>query len=402
MSVRTGASAPGNNDNNRGVVSSPAQSNRLDYVLSVGFQRFCQPCNVMPATSGNIGIPVPDPAHPSVQVNTDDVCVICLDPLDPNDPNEEIEALKCVTPFYKHQFHLSCILDYYDSLINNYGETRCPICRTDMTYEETDRFDDLLTPVVAPAPAPAPRAAQRRTPRQTPRQTPRPAPTPRRPVREKAFLYVMVRNLGFGGRTNRSGPHLLLIGHKQRNDKRHWGVPGGLKDRSDPNSGYTAVREFLEEMGINRSPNQADVTNAMTEMARRGSFQNVVPTNRSGFSAYGIVFDTAIEFERKMGLTNMLRSKGVQGVPTIKDKYYVDMSSETKGYTYVPIVPIVPGQPPSATVLPTFPVRPPLGMPYRAVRAANGLSAGNMNVTQLKLRRGVSERAMRNTRAMLW
>jgi ADP-ribose pyrophosphatase YjhB (NUDIX family) len=221
-------------------------------------------------------------------------------------------------------------------------------------------------------------------------------------VREKAFLYVIVRNLGFGGRTNRSGPHLLLIGHKQHNDKRHWGVPGGLKDRSDPDSAYTAVREFLEEMGIKRRPNQTDVVNATGEMVRHGSFQkpsfqNVVPTNRSGFSAYGLVFDTALEFERKMGLTYMLRSKGVQGIPTIKDKYYVDMSSETKGYTYVPIAP-----PPSAMVLPTFPVssrRNGVVSLYRAVRAANGLS--DVNVTQLKLRRGVSERAMRNTRAML-
>lgn len=398
MSVRTSASAPGNNDNNnRGIVTSPAQPNRLDYVLSVGVKRFCQPCNVMPAASGNIGIPLPDPANPNVQVNTDDVCVICLDSLDPNDPNDEIEALKCVTPFYKHQFHLSCILEYYDSLINNYSETRCPICRTDMTDEETDRFQGLLTPVATPAPAPAPRAAQR----QTPRQTPRPAPTPRRPVREKAFLYVMVRNLGFGGRTNRSGPHLLLIGHKQGNDKRHWGVPGGLKDRSDPDSAYTAVREFLEELGINSRPNRVDVANAMSQMARQGSSQNVVPTNRFGFSAYGLVFDTALEFERRMGLTNMLRNKGVQHVPTIKDKYYVAMSSETRGYTYVPIVPIVAGQPPPATVLPTFSVRTSRGVLYRAVHAANGLSAGNMNVTQLKLRRGVSERAMRNTRAML-
>ena len=377
MSVRTSASSL---VHNRSVASSPSQSNRLDHVLSAGVQRFCKPCIVLPAASGNIGIPVPDANHPVA----DDVCVICLDPLKPDDPNdaEEIEALRCVTPFYKHQFHLSCILDYYDNLINNYGDIRCPICRTDMTSEEQDRFDDLLTPVAVPA-APAPAPAQRATQRQTPRQTPRPAPTPRRPVREKAFLYVMVRNLGFGGATNHSGPHLLLIGHKQRNDKRQWGVPGGFKDRSDPDSAHTAVREFLEEMGIKRHPNRADVANSMAEMARRGRFQNVVPTNRSGFAAYGLVFDTALEFEKRMGLTNMLRKNNVRRVPTIKDKFFVEMSSETKGYTYVPVVPIVAGQPAPAPVLPTFAVRSPAphNVLYRAVRAANGLSAGNMNVT---------------------
>lgn len=218
----------------------------------------------------------------------------------------------------------------------------------------------------------------------------------------------MVRNLGFGGATNRSGPHMLLIGHTRVNAKREWGVPGGLKDSSDPNAAYTAVREFLEEMGIKARPTQTDVSNAMSVMTRRGGFRNVVPTNRSGFSAYGVVFDTALDFELKMGLTDMLRTKGVTGTPKINDKYYVKMSQETKGYTYVPIAQFVPnpaGNPPRRTppppVLPTFPVRPPQGAPYRAVRAASGLSAGNMNVTQLKLRRGVSEKAMRETSLML-
>ena len=366
----------------RNVTAQPSPSNRLELVLAAGLQQHCKPCSAPPATIEAIGIPVPDAANPNITVE-DDVCTICLEPLISDDPNyaEDIEALKCVNPFYKHQFHLSCILDYYQSLVQNYE--RCPICRTLMTSEELDRFDDLLTPVALPVPTPAV-----------------PAPTPRRPVREKAFLYVMVRNLGFGGRTNRSGPHLLLIGHKQRNDKRHWGVPGGLRDRSDPDAMYTAVRELLEEMGVNRRPSPRDVVNAMANMSRHG-LQTVVPTNRAGFSAYAVVFDTALEFERKMGLTNMLRARNVQGVPGIKDKYFVDMSSETKGYTYVPIVPIVPGarlQPPP---LPTFAVRNPQGVTYRAVRASDGLSTGNMSVTQLKLRRGVSDRAMRGARAML-
>lgn len=222
-------------------------------------------------------------------------------------------------------------------------------------------------------------------------------------MREKAFLYVIVRNLGFGGGTNSSGPHMLLIGHKKRNDKRQWGVPGGFKDRSDPDAQYTAVREFLEEMGIHRRPSRTDVVNAMGEMLRHGGLTTVIPTNRAGFSAYGAVFDTALEFERKMGLTNMLRARGVQGVPRIKDKYFVDMSSETKGYTYVPIVPIGQGRnaPPAGPPLPMFAVRNPQGVVYRAVRAADGLSTGGMSVTQLKLRRGVSDRAMRKTRAMM-
>jgi hypothetical protein len=147
-------------------------------------------------------------------------------------------------------------------------------------------------------------------------------------------------------------------------------------DRNDGGDAtWTAVREFLEEMGIVRRPTDTDVSDFRYLMQRHGNLRTVVPTNRSGFSAHAVVFDTALEFERKMMLTQMLRARGVQGVPQIKDKYFVDMSSETKGYTYVPIVP----GPPSAPPLPTF-----------AVRNAQG-----------KLRRGVSDRAMRGARAMV-
>ena len=62
-----------------------------------------------------------------------------------------------------------------------------------------------------------------------------------------AFLFVVVEKLGFvKGKDEK--PHLLLIGHKQKNDYRHWGVPGGLRDKADPSSLFTAMREFGEEV----------------------------------------------------------------------------------------------------------------------------------------------------------
>lgn len=95
------------------------------------------------------------------------------------------------------------------------------------------------------------------------------------------------------------------------------------------------------------------------------------------------VFDTALEFERTMGMTNVLRSKGVRGVPTISDKFNVDLSRETKGYTYVPLN--IYG------VIDTFAVRSTRrGESYRATRSSHGLGS-----TQLRIRRGMSERAMK-------
>jgi 8-oxo-dGTP pyrophosphatase MutT (NUDIX family) len=202
-------------------------------------------------------------------------------------------------------------------------------------------------------------------------------------------MYVLVRNLGFGGNTNRSGPHLLLMGHKQHNDRRHWGVPGGLMDRSDTGPMYTAVREFLEEMGVSQRPSRRDVDKARSAMGLRG-MQMVVPTNNSGFSAFAVVFDTALAFENEMGITNMLRTKRLTFPPDINAKYNVDLSAETKGFTYVPV------NAPPRPVLPSFQVRPPQGPSYRAVRAGPGLQ-----VTQLKLRRGISERALRGAARML-
>jgi 8-oxo-dGTP pyrophosphatase MutT (NUDIX family) len=194
---------------------------------------------------------------------------------------------------------------------------------------------------------------------------------------------------------------MLLLGHKKLNSKREWGVPGGLKDRSDPDASYTAVREFLEETGIKAHPTPLDVAAAMSKMMRHGSVQNIVPPNRSGFSAYGLVFDNAKQFEKEIGLTKMLKDSGVRGTPTIQHRYEVEMSRETKGYTYVPIQPIVVGQPATlGTVLPTFLVTANPA-PYRAVRPAPGITARHGPVRQLKLRRGVSDRAMRGTRAML-
>lgn len=326
--------------------------------------------SALPRVCVPVGIPVPSVDHPAIAVERED-CVICLEPLVPDDPNdfEEVEALECVHLKYRHQFHLQCLLEHFDHEVY---EHRCPICRTDMTTGEVRRLADLLSPMPAAPPTPAAQPTR-----------------PTRPVREKAFLYVIVRNLGFGGATNRSGAHLLLIGHKQRNSFRRWGVPGGLRDRSDRDAVDTATREFLEEMGIAPRPSSTDIRNAVGLLQAHG-LQTVVRTNRSGFSAHAVVFDTALEFERSMGLTTMLRRRGVRGVPRIDDKYTVDLSGETQGYTYVPL------QQAPAPPLATATVRTNQGEQYQAVRSASGL-----NNRQLRLRRGVSERALRAGRAMV-
>ena len=360
-----------------------------------------------------------------VQPN-DDNCAICFEPLvvadqpqnDDDDPLDyAVEALECNQPNlqkYRHQFHFNCILQWAEQLLPY--EITCPICRTPVTQEEGDIFvgaleaaeedawdddnwidDGLGNPIPFQNPAtPAARAA-RAAPARPAARAARAAQN-RRP-RRKSFLYIVVRNLGFGQATRRSGPHIMLLGHTQRSGKRQWGTPGGLRDRTDTSEIYNAVREFVEEMGL-KEPTRGQVdpaaalrrqVNATIALLRtNGNLRTVVPTNNAGFSGHVVVFDTALQFEQVMGLSKLLRNKGITNpgqAPTIQQKYDVRLSSETKGYTYVPL---------TRNGLITRPVSNNQGEQYLAVRSASDLGS-----RQLRIRRGMSNRVMKAGFAMV-
>jgi len=142
---------------------------------------------------------------------------------------------------------------------------------------------------------------------------------------------------------------------------------------------------------------------------RTAKFVQVVPTNNAGFSAFGLVFDTANDFEDAMGLTELMRRKRIN--PTIGTRYYLNLSDETQGFTYVPIN--LRPNPAVLTTINIFPRAAPTARaaqnsannsrPYRAVKVSIPVqqTGGMYTVTQLKLRRGVNNKAMQNTRALL-
>ena len=203
---------------------------------------------------------------------------------------------------------------------------------------------------------------------------------------------------------------MVLLGHKRYNAKREWGMPGGNVDRTDISPEYGAIREFMEEMGLrqkhfDKKYNRAqkiDLVRTFKNNVRskqNAQFVQVVPTNNAGFSAFGLVFDTAKDFEDVMGLTALMRQKRITN-PTIGTRYSLNLSDETQGFTYVPI-----NLAPNPAVLNTINIFPRANnsRPYRAVKVSIPVQkpGGIYTVTQLKIRRGVNNRAMQKTRALL-
>lgn len=146
-----------------------------------------------------------------------------------------------------------------------------------------------------------------------------------KPKPSVAFLYVVVNKLGF---LKKEVPkrHLLLIGHTQsKGGSRHWGVPGGLRDQTDPSSLSNAMREFGEEfLGMKRPDKRA--VNGLIE--RANSIGKLVQLKKNGtYTAWMLVVESALKFEMGFKLPQM----------TLAEKYYAKLSDETQGYLYVPL-----------------------------------------------------------------
>lgn len=103
-------------------------------------------------------------------------------------------------------------------------------------------------------------------------------------------------------------------------------------DASDPSPLYGAVREFGEEMGliprtIHGRAKHVVVSALLSFLQRSGTLVRVLRNRHTGYTAYALVVDDALVFERAVGLLNAGQS--------VTAKADTQLSSETKGYTWV-------------------------------------------------------------------
>jgi ADP-ribose pyrophosphatase YjhB (NUDIX family) len=345
----------------------------------------------------------------------DTVCAICLNSLQEPGPDdaELVERLdNC-----KHEFHQSCIAGYLQ--VNQ--TANCPLCRTAIDPIERARLiaygqpttEPVTVAIVGSSPCDVAHGAgwdetthwtsvggwcgqscpccryqvegpdgfgicdicaSCNVPRRDRVIVPSPTPIPRL----KSFIYVVARQLGSGPTTSRIGPVLLMIGHKTNTQDpvrwEKWGVPGGYYDSTDQGTFYNAVREFTEELGLmpSRSARGAQyrteargfIKNKMRVMRSQGQLFRVAKNTRTGYTAYALVVDNALAFERAVSLKHAGQD--------IQRKATVTLSSETKGYTWVT----------SDSLNNARRVRSPTGVVYSAVPAPQ---LGH----PLRLRRGV-------------
>lgn len=136
-----------------------------------------------------------------------------------------------------------------------------------------------------------------------------------------------------------------MMGHNAaRNDPvkwEKWGVPGGFYDLHDQGTFYNAAREFAEEMGLmpsqqamglvqralHRAATRRVIKNTMRALRSQGQLFKVAKNVRTGYTAYALVVDDALAFERALSLK--------EAGQDIKRKATVTLSRETKGYTWV-------------------------------------------------------------------
>lgn len=139
-----------------------------------------------------------------------------------------------------------------------------------------------------------------------------------------AFVYVVAQSLGFGGDHR---PHLLMIGHtRTRTEYRHWGVPGGLRDRNDSSSLFSAMRELGEEL-LSMVPSKMDVVKLMQTAKNVGYVNKFFTKDDNQYTAWSLTVQSALQFETAFGLDTRR---------TIKEKYNAPLSKETKGYLWIP------------------------------------------------------------------
>jgi hypothetical protein len=148
-----------------------------------------------------------------------------------------------------------------------------------------------------------------------------------------AFVYVVVRDLAFSPATTGKGPHLLLMGHKQRGGgQRHWGVPGGMRDQQDHSALENAAREFAEELLGWKKVSGSTVDIVLNKMNLIGFLSKTTQSANKQYTAWTLVVDTAKNFEQMFFPGSDLNPE---------QKYQKDLSNETRGYAWFPLPLIV-------------------------------------------------------------
>lgn len=155
---------------------------------------------------------------------------------------------------------------------------------------------------------------------------PQPSVSSTRPV---AFVYIVANKLGFASSNAQNipnTPHLLLIGHTGAGC-RHWGVPGGLRDRLDSSTLFSAMRELGEEFLGMKHPSIKAVEGLICTANANGSLSKLMQTPHKQYTAWVLQVDSARLFEEAFRLPRR----------TVEQKYEASLSNETKGYLWIPL-----------------------------------------------------------------
>lgn len=158
-----------------------------------------------------------------------------------------------------------------------------------------------------------------------PTPPPKPASTPGT-VKKRAFLYIVADTLGWGQNTT---PALMVIGHTDsKGTITQWGVPGGQQDRDDAGDlMVTAVREFMEEVLIQKNPSQAAVQGIILAL------QSIATV--SVLSATPEMMTVMVRVQSAQMFEAALMTKVFGSASTASQKANVFLSKETKGVTWL-------------------------------------------------------------------
>lgn len=155
-----------------------------------------------------------------------------------------------------------------------------------------------------------------------------PCPRPQHKIQQVAFVYIVADRLGFGCRApgTPKAPHLLMIGHNSHGH-RHWGVPGGQRDPSDESTLHAAMREMMEELLGKRHPSKPMVTKNIQRANGIGAITKLLQTPSKEYTAWMLRVPSALSFEMTFNLPKR----------PVTEKYYQALSTETRGYLWIPL-----------------------------------------------------------------
>lgn len=150
------------------------------------------------------------------------------------------------------------------------------------------------------------------------------------PVHKSGFLYIVCDeyDTSTADSPSHGKPALFVIGHTDRSGViKHWGVPGGLKDDTDPSFEWGAMREFGEEVIGSTNPNVKLIFKRFKEFWT--SFSWLVKTDHLG--AFLIRIPKASDLENAILKPTIFHGKD----PDAEFVHTMRLSKETAGIRWV-------------------------------------------------------------------